>query len=117
MDKGKEIFGSKIGAYKMLLDKFETLVALLRAECYIYDAKLETNPIYNEQAGIEGYVYIGKIKFTEEGDFEGEDGENLNQGGYTTVFKYCLTQEPLTKKAKKTKRSLEEAVWFLEKIS
>ena len=116
MKKEQNIFNSKFGAYKMLLDKLENITALLRDECEIYDCKLETCPVYNEKKTILGYAYMGKIKFTQDGNFESEAEEEMSHGGYTVLFRYFLSRDAKTPTAKKKAKTLEKEVWFLEKV-
>ena len=123
MDDEKEelsIFESNEDAHKMLLGKLEEIIGLLRVEQTIYDAKLETYPMYDEGTRLlRGYGYCGKIMFTEDGEFENGLEQDLQHGGYTVVFKYFLSREKDVQKTKQLKNplKLEEEKWVLEKIA
>jgi len=116
MTEEKNIFGSKTGAQKMLTDKLEDVIALLRNECNIYDAKLETHPAYDQQNTIAGYWFIGKVRFSEDAEFEDENEMERFGGGYTVLFKYYLSREARTKDDKIKASRLRQEAWFLEKV-
>ena len=111
-DKALE-FDSYESAEKEIKQKFLRIASCLRLEDVILDCKLELSPWFDRKGDIEGCTYLGKYKFRGE-TFEDEDGEEVIDQTYKTVFTYALKREEETNKT--INKVIKKERWVLEKV-